>query len=813
LIVYQGTTEQFSKDVLNNRVADLMAAAFKSSFGHKPSNSEYNSWNNSCQHLKNLVSIAGLTNNMVCLEYEVPYNTGRIDCMFFGRGIDKKAYTVLMELKQWSQVEELDDEENFVETFVGGNIRKVPHPSQQVEGYHNHLINFVQVFELDENYNLFSCAYCHNYSKQPGIGLFADRYNKLIYEFPVYSKNDVQKLANKLKLLLSQGDGFEIFNRFMQSPIKPSKKLLENASKIVDQNKAVFSLLNEQLVAKNVIMSKVRKAEKTKQKSVIIVHGGPGTGKTVIALNILAELAGRGKSVFYGCKSKPFREALTHIVGKKSRILFSNLGRFIPSKVKANDLDVVLVDEAHRIENKSNSQYTKKQDRTEMPQTEQLIRCAKTAVFFIDDKQNVRSQEVGSSQLIEKYASQYDASFERVQLVTQFRCNGSDGYLDWLEYVLGYSKKLRKLTTSDNFVFKIFDSPDVLYKFIKSKELKKPNSARLVAGYCWPWSDPNPDGSLVKDVVIEKFAMPWEAKDGKGMKVLKGIPKWYQWAYKTEGVEQIGCIYTAQGFEFDYIGVIVGNDLQYDSLSNSLVGNIEGNRDPTLKRAKADFDKYVKNIYRVLMSRGMKGCCVYFVDKKVEAFFKNHMDSDIDFPILLPEDDVQREIEEMLRSIEISIDDDLKYTEYLPLYSFSAACGYFGDGEPAEVDGWIKVGDLRKINRNMFVVRACGKSMEPVIPADSFCIFRAPVVGSRNNKIVLVQHRNFYDSDHGGAYSIKKYSSEKRFDPDGNWQHEEINLHPINSDYTPISIPESESESFTVIAEFIGLISANKSMK
>jgi hypothetical protein len=788
-----------------------MKAAFQDSIGYKPSLSEFSSWGNSCQHLKNLISIAGLTDNMVCLEYEVPYNTGRIDCLLFGRGENKKAYTVLIEMKQWTQVEELDDEDNFVETFVGGNFRKVPHPSQQVEGYHNHLISFVQVYELDENFDLYSCAYCHNYTKEPGKGLFAERYNKLIYEFPVYSKGDVQELAGKLRHLLSKGEGFEIFNRFMQSPVKPSRKLLENASKIVDQNKAVFSLLNEQLVAKNVIMSKVRKSEKTKQKSVIIVHGGPGTGKTVIALNLLAELAARNKSVFYGCKSKPFREALMHIVGKKSRVLFSNLSRFVPSKVKEDELDVVLVDEAHRIENKSNSQYTKKQDRTEMPQVEQLVRCAKTAVFFIDDKQNVRSQEVGSSKLIEQIAVRYNASFESVQLVTQFRCNGSDGYLDWLEYVLGYSKKPKKLTQNDNFVFKIFDSPRALYEFIKSNELKKANSARLVAGYCWPWSDPNPDGSLVKDVVIGDFAMPWEARDESDMKVAKGIPKWYQWAYKTEGVEQVGCIYTAQGFEFDYIGVIVGNDLKYDPATDSLIGNVEATCDSTLKRAKVDFEKYVKNIYRVLMSRGMKGCCVYFVDKKVEEYFKKHMDPNIDFPDLLPEEDVRREIEDLTSPIQVSIEDHLKYTEYLPVYSFAAACGYFGEGEPAEVSGWIKIGKSKKLNRNMFVVRASGKSMEPQISEGSYCIFRAPVVGSRNGKIILVQHRNSYDPDYGGAYSIKKYSSEKQFDKDGTWRHEQVVLHPTNSSYSPIVISQAESESFTVIAEFVGVVPKKKS--
>ena len=129
------------------------------------------------------------------------------------------------------------------------------------------------------------------------------------------------------------------------------------------------------------------------------------------------------------------------------------------------------------------------------------------------------------------------------------------------------------------------------------------------------------NGELVKDVKIGNFALPWETHDK--VKPPKGYVKWYEWAYKPEGIKQVGCIYTAQGFEFDYIGVIVGPDLKYDMQKNCLVGSIEGTKDPILKRSKINFDSYVKNIYRVLMSRGMKGCYVYFVDKEVEKFFKS----------------------------------------------------------------------------------------------------------------------------------------------------------------------------------------------
>ena len=803
MILYQGTTEQFKEATLNNRIVDLMKTTAQN-YGRVFAESEINAWNNSYQHLKNLIEVASLKDNMISLEYEIPYNTSRIDCLLFGKGESGKAYVVLIELKQWSQVKEIEDEDNFVETFTGGASRRVAHPSQQVGSYHTHLINFIQVFEVPNELDLFSCAYCHNYPKEPNKGLYAKRYHAIIDEFPVYAKDDVKVLADKLKLLLVKGDGFEIFNRFMQSPVRPSRKLLEYVANIVE-NKPAFSLLNEQLVAKNLIMAKVRKAEKTKTKSVVVVHGGPGTGKTVIALNVLADLAKSGKTVFYACKSKPFREALMNKLGQRGQLLISNLSRFIPSQVNENELDVVIVDEAHRIEKKSNSQFTHREHRTEMPQIEQLIRCAQLSVFFIDDKQNVRSQEVGSTALIKTIAQKYNADYDEVELYSQFRCNGSNNYLYWLEDILGYTSEKRTLKHEDNFDFRIVNSPAELYAFIKKHETSKPNSARLVAGYCWPWSRESAvDGSLVKDVVIGDFAMPWEAPDIAGLRL--GLPRWYQWAFKTAGVEQIGCIYTAQGFEFDYIGVIVGSDLKYDHDRDCLVGNVAGTCDPTLRRGGKDFDKYVKNIYRVLMTRGMRGCYVYFIDKEVESFFKARLQFDSEsLSETLVYSDVITPKEEKRFKIEENIEKQLQYKEYLPVYDLAAACGYFGQGEDVEHEGWLKVAGVR-LNKNMFVSKVLGQSMEPLIPDGSYCIFQSNVAGSRKDKIVLVQWNTPIDPNTGGKYTVKKYTSEKKYNSDGSWEHEEIALFPLNPEYSPIIIPKGSDGEFMVIAEFVAVV-------
>ncbi|MBT4111132.1 DUF2075 domain-containing protein [Candidatus Woesearchaeota archaeon] len=623
-VIYDASQQDFFKDVRLNKLADLMKESFEENSGRKVGQSEYNSWTTTGEKIKNLVESAELKEIHVSFEYQVPYTQKRIDCLLFGKNQENKGVVVHIELKQWQKVEALETEGNFVETYTGGGNRKVAHPSQQVEGYHNYLLGFVEVFE-ENQLEIEGCSYCPNYKKNIGEGLFNPKYKSILEKYPIYTQDDVTELAKRLNELLSKGDGFDIFNKFMQSSIKPSKKLLESASKIVE-NASDFSLLNDQIFAKNVILDKIKKAEKNKEKSVVIVKGGPGTGKTVIALHLLAEMAARKKSIFFSCKSKPLIEAIKHKVNSKNaKLLFASLNPFIPSRTEENQLDILLIDEAHRIGKTSNFQFTKPADRTDMPQVEQLIRCSKTAVFFIDDKQTIRSVEVGKTDLIKKTAEKYGCTVKEVELVSQFRCSGSDNYLDWLESILGHSERSIKFNNkNDKFDFNIVDSPEELYNIIKKKDAPEGFSARIVAGFCWPWSkNLDSNGDLVKDVQIGNFAMPWETHGQ--VKPPEGYVKWYEWAYKPEGIKQVGCIYTAQGFEFDYIGVIVGPDLKYDKENDCLIGDRESTKDPMLKRGKEKFDEHVKNIYRVLMSRGMKGCYVYFVDKEVEEYFKKNI--------------------------------------------------------------------------------------------------------------------------------------------------------------------------------------------
>jgi len=809
--LYSATIKDFYNHVRDNTIADIICDNFKAYFGRGPGYSQYNAFRNSSHYVKNISEKAGLKNTHVCFEYEVPYNTSRIDCLLFGKSGNSKSYVFMMELKQWTNVKELEGEDNFIETFTGGANRRVSHPSAQVAGYHAHLKNFVKIFETDHDIDLFSCAYCHNYIKNENIGLFAPKYKKLIDEFPVYTKTDVATLALKLRNCLDGGKGLEVFNRFTRSPIEPSRKLLENTAKIIAGEKAL-SLLNEQIVAKNLILARMKAAKSRKEKSVIIVHGGPGTGKSVIAFNLLAELGvqEKGTNIRYACKSKPFREAIHKTVGMTSRHLFVNLDMFAPAISDENSYDIVLIDEAHRIGKKSGHQFTPQEHRTDMPQVEQLVRAAKVSAFFIDDKQVVRGREVGNSKLIRKAAKKFGASCEEIELISQFRCNGSDGYLEWLDSTLGYNDTVRTLTLNDNFDFRVFDSPHKLYSAIidKESELKikypeKNNFARLVAGYCWPWSKTlDEHGDLIKDVVIGDFAMPWETHDK--VRPPRGYVRWYEWAFKPEGIKQVGCIYTAQGFEFDYIGVIIGNDLVYDTAAGQLVGNRNANCDLTLRQNADNFTEYVRNIYRVLLSRGMKGCFVYFTDETTKNYFLSRIHNDV---IETGLDKIDEAKTASRQSSGLAIVQDVpvneQFNNYLPVYSLAVAAGGFSESQYVETLGWAKPNMNKTLKKDMFIAKVEGHSMEPSIPDGSYCVFRLDPGGTRDKKIVLVQSRYLDDPETGGRYTVKRYTSEKNLFPDGTWNHKKIILSPDNKTYDDLILEHIPADAFNVIAEFV----------
>ena len=277
----------------------------------------------------------------------------------------------------------------------------------------------------------------------------------------------------------------------------------------------------------------------------------------------------------------------------------------------------------------------------------------------------------------------------------------------------------------------------------------------------------------------------------------------YSWINDPLSVEEVGCIHTCQGLELDYVGVILGPDIRYSDGQIITDVSCHPNRDTAVKGLKGRIrngdiqalqisDEIIKNTYRTLMTRGMKGCYVFCCDSNLSAYLKS----------LLTEEPVEMNEPR----VEAMVADNVKYVDFLPLYSLKAACGYFGEGEEVEELGWIRVDGMGKLNRNMFVVKASGDSMEPKIHDGDYCVFRANPAGSREGKIVLVQNHIAYDPEYGGSYAIKQYSSEKHFNTDGTWRHSQILLKPLNKKYNPIVLDETDSDNFRIIGEFLGIV-------
>ena len=632
-VIYSAEQQAFINDVDENLFLGKMkeGAAF---CGVHVGDPELRSWEANSGKIGSLLRLSGVSGAYVTFECLVPYTRQRIDCMIYGTDSEQQEKVIHIELKQWGNtsvrenedagnIDVSDEEENTVIAYTGGRYQTKPHPSQQVKQYDNYLTGFIEVLSSHE-VSISGVAYCYNYSRSetPNV-LYSSQFNQLQERYKTYSREDVRQLADVLKKALCGGNGFSVFNKVITSRILPSKKLLDSAAEMVDEGNAdFFSLLEEQIVAKNTILSALKNIGR--KKSVILVKGGPGTGKTVIALHVLAELAHGEKqlNIRYATKSKPLLEGVKHNLPRRSRakLLFSSLSQFIPANFQENELDLLIVDEAHRIGVSPNHQYTKSYNRTDLSQIDSIVRCAKVCVFFIDDKQAIRSQDVGSSEMIRESAGKYGANVREVELWSQFRCNGSDNFIDWLEQIL-YNQNITAKFDPSEFDFRIFDSPHTLYKEILKKNKGK-ETARLTAGFCWPWSkELDENGCLKKEVRIGSFAMPWETRD-EIRPIPKGYVKWYEWAYKPEGIKQVGCIYTAQGFEFDYVGVIIGPDLYYDENSHKVETKKTATCDTKLRQSGESFDEYVRNIYRVLMSRGMKGCYVYCCDEPLRDYLK-----------------------------------------------------------------------------------------------------------------------------------------------------------------------------------------------
>lgn len=620
--LYWGTTASFVEHATLNQIAETLRRAFFDQLGYEPSPGELRSWRNSLKALANALNHGGFLDHGIFLEFQLPMSSRRIDALVTGIDHDGRAGAVLIELKQWDHAT-VSDVPDCVGVLYGGKVRDQLHPSAQAGQYREYLADTHTAFH-DAAVRLGACSFLHDLPHDEQSDFYDSRYAHLLGVYPLFAGDRIEELVTFLDDRLGGGRGLGVLHSIRDGRYRPHRKLLDHTASMIRQEPS-YVLLDEQQVVFKSILAAVDQAVALDKKAVFIVRGGPGTGKSVLALNLVAELSAAGYATHHATGSSAFTQTIRRIVGTRAAKQFNYFNSYL--NAAENDLDVLICDEAHRIRTHSWNRWTKKRaDDPDRPQIDELLSVSRVSVFFIDDLQAVRRNEIGDSEWIERLARERGAEVHDHRLEIQFRCGGSDGFVRWLENTLAIRRTANALWVGDpSFEFEIVDSPAELDSMVRARA-DEGHTARLVAGYCWPWSDPTDDGQLHDDVQLDGWSRPWNARPDAG-RLAPGIPKSHLWAREPGGIDQVGCIYTAQGFEFDYVGVIFGGDLVYRP-RQGWVGRREFSKDGGLKRgtSEEDFTALVKNTYRVLLSRGLKGCYVYFTDERTRDFVESRID-------------------------------------------------------------------------------------------------------------------------------------------------------------------------------------------
>ena len=622
MLVYEGIKSGFINDVDLGIIADKIRNKYIEKIKRKPSTPEFNSWKNSMQYMRGVLSDNKIPDNTgIAIEYNIPPTGCRIDFMMSGYK-NNESNVVIVELKQWDRATEVGQMDGIykVNTYTGGGLRDVNHPSYQAMTYANLIKDYNESVQI-QDINVVPCAYLHNYYFDSDDTLLSDNYKEYTSAAPLFGHNDVLKLREFIKKYIENGDDGKILFDIDNGRIRPSKMLQDSLAQMLKGNKEFYMIDNQKIVYEYAIKNAIETLS-SNSKNVMIVRGGPGTGKSVLAINLLVELSNRKMTTFYVSKNDAPRKVYSSKLKgsfNKSFIehLFLGSGKFVKSD--SNELDCLIVDEAHRLNEKSGFYHNEGEN-----QIKEIINAARFSIFFIDENQKVTLNDIGSDELIKKFANDLGAGIYTYELDSQFRCNGSDGYLAWLDNALEIRKTANFDIDGFDYDFKVFDDPNEMRKAIEDKN-KVNNKSRLVAGYCWNW----PTGNTRNDTNFHEITIPehnfeisWNLDGGEAF------------AIGENSFNEAGCIHTVQGLEFDYVGVIIGDDIRYENghiltdytkrakTDTSLNGIKKLANEQGQDKANIIADAIIKNTYRTLMTRGMKGCYIYCTDSQLSAYFK-----------------------------------------------------------------------------------------------------------------------------------------------------------------------------------------------
>lgn len=615
MIVYQATKSVFQSHVQEGVIDQMILDAFQKKLGRSTGQKEQAAWWNSLTFMSMVIADTCIPEDSgIIIECQIPQTSKRIDFIISGKDIQSRSNVVIVELKQWTSAE-LTSKDGIVRTVLGHGFHETNHPSYQAWSYASMLEGFSDVVN-EEPIHLKPCAYLHNY--EPDEVIRHPFYKPYLDHAPVFLKRDTLQLRDFIKRFIYEGDRGEAMFRIQDGKLKPSKSLADSLSSIMKGHQE-FILLDEQKLVYETALAITDKSQKH-GKQVLIISGGPGTGKSVVAINLLVEITQRKKLVQYVTKNQAPREVYKEkLFGTITKIrydaLFRGSGGFY--NVPFDAFDALIVDEAHRLNEKSGLYSNQGEN-----QVKEIIEAARSSIFFLDEDQRVTLRDIGTKGEIRKWAKRLKAEVVEMELGSQFRCNGSDGYLAFLDNLIQVRKAANNDLIGIDFDFRVMDSPATLRDLIFEKN-KLNNKARLVAGYCWDWKSKS--NSKVTDIDFPEhtFHMKWNLSEQS-----------FLWIQKSDSVNEVGCIHTCQGLEVDYIGVIIGSDLIVRNGEVLVDPSKRSRMDSTIKGYKKLMERnpeegraliklIIKNTYRTLMTRGMKGCYIWCVDEETNEYCKS----------------------------------------------------------------------------------------------------------------------------------------------------------------------------------------------
>jgi uncharacterized protein len=797
MIVYESDVQGFRNDVLTNRIEELILARFVVQWGGKVSPAEQRAWKNSLVHMDRVLADPGIPGDAgVAVEFGIPGSAKRMDFVLTGFDANQRKAAIIVELKQWEEVSRTT-KDAIVETRIGGGLRETSHPSYQAWSYASLLHDFNEAVR-DLPIDLRPCAYLHNCDRTEVI--HHPFYEVHCQRAPAFLKDDAARLREFIKRHVRFGDARSVIFEILNGRIRPSKNLADNLVSLIQGNPE-FTLIDDQKIVFETALHLAAKA-RSGAKQVLIVQGGPGTGKTVVAINVLVRLIQARLNARYLTKNRAPRHVYeAKLKGHLRKSAVSNLfaGPDSLHETTFDTFDALIVDEAHRLRLKSGMFGNLGEN-----QIREAIRAARFTVFFVDDAQRVTLHDIGTKNAIREWAAQEGAVVTDAELMSQFRCNGSDGFLGWVDHTLGVRATANETLEGVAYDFRVCDSPEQLRTLIEERNLKA-NKARIVAGYCWKWRS-RKDRSL-PDIVIPNtdFSAQWNLEEDGGT-----------WILQKDSVKQVGCIHTCQGLEVDYIGVILGHDFVVRKGRWVAFPERRDRADSTLKgygrklledRASGErqIHEVIRNTYRALMTRGSRGCYVWSVDPETNAYLREamgHTSSEI--PGYVPTDNVVPPIHPFSTIPEKELATTPNRIRLF--FDLKAAAGAFTYSTSNEFV-WIPLPELYRPSEDLFVVQVRGESMNRRIPNGSWCLFRANPQGSRQGKIVLARHRSIHDPDNGGEYTVKRYRSEKKINEEG-WTHERVRLFPesVDPSFKELEIPSDSADDFQILAEYLAIL-------